>query len=120
MSIHMIKLGKDKERKGENKMTINPNKAYGMKQWFGNKLANELKRNLHNDEIFAIMKETEKAVYCMISIDSNRSKSLWIPKSALEEYDEGDDGCCIRRSPMICENYEECLNAFHEMWHCFM
>lgn len=41
------------------------NKSYTVKDWFANKVANEVKRNISMCDVFAIMKETEKAVYCM-------------------------------------------------------
>lgn len=40
-----------------------------MKDWFANKAAQAVKHNLHDGDIFAVLKETEKAYYVMLSIE---------------------------------------------------
>lgn len=60
-------------------------KALRMKEWIANKKAQEFKINLYTDEIFAVLKETEKAIYAMISLGQGRHKCTWLPKSAVEE-----------------------------------
>lgn len=67
----------------EDAKTIANLKQYRMKEWFVDKVANEIKRNLYTDEIFAILKETEKAVYAMLNLDYKHTKCVWIPKSCL-------------------------------------
>ena len=60
-------------------------KQLHMKEWFANKVANEIRTNLHTTEIFAVIRETEKAVYAMLAIAPGFSKCVWVPKSCIEE-----------------------------------
>lgn len=87
-----------------------------IKDWFGNKLANELRANLPNNEIFAVLKETEKAYYAMISLAPGRSKCVWVPKSATftEETDES------YKETIFEEDYDEALRQFRDMWSMFI
>lgn len=55
-----------------------------MKDWFANKVAREIKHNLHDSDIFAVLRETEKAMYCMLSIEPGCNRCVWIPKSCIE------------------------------------
>lgn len=103
-------------------MTIEAGRTYTIKEWFGNKLANEIGRNITSGEIFAILKETEKAVYAMLHIGGTSRKTTWIPKSVLvdttdEEYDEAEgDG----RFPLIInDNYDEVVKAWDSHWDMF-
>lgn len=84
-----------------------------IKDWFGNKLANELRANLPNNEIFAVLKQTEKAYYSMISLAPGRSKCVWIPKSAT--FEEVDDAETIFE-----DDYDEALRLFRQMWSQYM
>lgn len=62
-----------------------PLKQLHMKEWFANKVANEIRHNLHTTEIFAILRETEKAVYAVLAIEPGCTRCTWIPKSCIEE-----------------------------------
>lgn len=57
-----------------------------MKEWFANKVANEIKHNLFNTEIFAVLRETEKALYCMLNVTKGCYRCVWIPKSCVTEH----------------------------------
>lgn len=37
---------------------------YRMKEWFATKVAQEIRHSLNTDEVFAILKETEKSCVC--------------------------------------------------------
>ena len=62
-----------------------PLKQLYIKEWFANKVANEIKHNLHNAMIFAVLKETAKAYYVMLAIEPHCTRCTWIPKSCTEE-----------------------------------
>lgn len=66
-------------------MTRMENKEIAVKDWFANKVANELGRNITMCYVFAILKETEKAVYAMLNVGCYQRKTMWIPKSVLVE-----------------------------------
>ena len=87
-------------------------KAYTVKEWFANKLANEIGANITACDIFAVLKETEKAAYCLVSIGGGRRKTTWIPKSVIIEYNEEYGGVNV-----ICEeNYEKAVELFNSFW----
>lgn len=69
---------------------LNRNKSYEVKDWFGDKVAQEVKRNISMCDVFAIMKETEKAVYAMLNLGENFRKCMWVPKSVLIENEVGE------------------------------
>ena len=94
------------------------NKSYTVKDWFANKVANEVKRNISMCDVFAIMKETEKAVYCMLNLGTNSHKSMWVPKSALIKREVGynfDE--TYNHETLFISDYEECLKAFRNHWN---
>lgn len=49
-------------------MTRTGDKFLTVKDWFANKVANELGKNITMCDVFAILKETEKAVYAMLNV----------------------------------------------------
>jgi hypothetical protein len=115
----IIIIDKTKEDKD---MTITANRTYTVKEWFADKVAQEAGRNITACELFAVIKETEKAVYAMLHIGGTSRKTMWIPKSVLvdttdEEYDEGmGDG----RFPLIINNdYNEVAKMWNELWSDF-
>ena len=100
-------------------MTIAEGRTYEVKEWFANKIANEVGRNITDCSLFAVIKETEKAVYAMIHIGGTSRKCTWIPKSVLidttDEVDEYDG-----RFPLIINsNYDEVVKAWTELWKDF-
>lgn len=95
-------------------MTTENLKLYRMKEWFANKLANEIKSNICSDEVFAILKETEKAVYAMFSLSAHHSKCAWMPKSCLIECPGSID--FYTRTGM---DYETALDEFHWFWKTY-
>ena len=85
------------------------NKKLTVKQWMGNKIANEIGRSITMCDIFGILKETEKAIYAVIAIGCDQRKTMWIPKSAIEEHDTGFD-------TYEFDTYEEAVEEYKRAW----
>lgn len=83
--------------------------SYTVKEWFANKVANEVKRNISMCDVFCILRETEKAVYAVMNLGTNFSRTMWVPKSVLVEKENGYETLRI-------ENYEIAMNEFYRMW----
>lgn len=67
-----------------------PLKQLVMKEWFANKTCRELRRNLHSADIFAVIRETEKAMYVMLR-EIGKPICVWVPKSCVETVSGSDD-----------------------------
>lgn len=80
-------------------------KGYEVKEWFANKVANEIGRNINLCYVFAILKETPKAVYAMLNIGGDCEKCMWVPKSVLVE--------CGKKTITDC-TYEEAKEEFKD------
>ena len=50
--------------------------AYGVKEWFADKVANEVKMNIKMCDVFAVLKETDKAIYAMLNIGADKRKCM--------------------------------------------
>lgn len=86
--------------------------AYTVKDWFANKVANEVGKNITICEVFAILKETEKAVYAMLNLGCDSRKTMWVPKSVLVEIESN--------YPVLrTDNYEVAVEAFKAHWAMF-
>lgn len=77
--------------------------SYTVKDWFANKIAQEKGTNISICNVFAILKETEKAVKALVDLGSKGTTTTWIPKSALAE----EDGYETLRIEDWEEAYEE-------------
>lgn len=98
-------------------------KSYEVKNWFANKIANEVKSNLTMCAVFAILKETEKAVYAMLNLGCNFHKTMWIPKSVLVEYEIGMDSnenLGYHYETFKTDSYEDARKAFFAHWSNFI
>lgn len=93
-------------------MTISAEKTYTVKDWFANKIANEIKMNISMCDVFAVLKETEKAVYAMLNLGCDRKKTMWVPKSVLVE----GDG---RFGTLITDSYDDASEQFSVYWKSF-
>ena len=101
-------------------MTIEAGRTYTVKEWFANKIANEVGRNITICELFAVIKETEKAVYSMVCIGGERRKTTWIPKSVLIDTSDDEIDELDGRFPLIVnDNYEEVVAEFNNYWKMF-
>ena len=89
-------------------------KSFSVKDWFANKVANEVKSNISMCEVFAILKETEKAVYAVLNLGYFFHKTMWIPKSALIENETHYD-----HETWQFDSYDEAIYAFKAMWEMY-
>ena len=87
-------------------------KGYTVKEWFANKIANEVRRNILMCEVFCILKETEKAVYAVMNLGTNFSRTMWVPKSVLVETDKFET--------LRISDYEEAMSRLHTMWRDYI
>lgn len=94
------------------------NKSYEVKEWMANKVANEVKKNISMCDVFAILKETEKAVYAMLNLGTNFRKCMWIPKSVLVEREIGlnADGS-YNHETYIEADYDKAVEMFTAHWN---
>lgn len=100
---------------------LNRNKSYEVKDWFGDKVAQEVGRNITMCDVFAILKETEKAVYAMLNLGENFRKCLWIPKSVLIEKEVGEQtNGTYAYETIFEEDYDKCVKMFKEHWAQFI
>lgn len=59
-------------------------KQLNIKDWFLDKIACEKRMHLHSTEIFAVLRETEKA-YNVMLCEYGRAITCWVPKSCTYE-----------------------------------
>ena len=96
------------------------NKSYSVKDWFANKVANEVHRNINMCDVFAILKETEKAVYAVLNLGCEFHKTMWIPKSVLIENEVGtDDHSVMHYETRFFDSYDEAIDEFKLHWKNF-
>lgn len=102
-------------------MEIRTNKSYTVKEWFANKVANEVGANISMCDVFAVLKQTEKAVYAMLNLGTDNRKTMWVPKSVLIENEIGEDAATgvQRYETLFNDNYDECVEAFRTHWAMF-
>lgn len=94
--------------------------SYTVKEWFANKVANEVRRNITMCNVFCILRETEKAVYAVLDLGANFSKTMWVPKSVLVEFPVGtDDNGIYHRETLYISDYNEAISRFKAMWSDF-
>lgn len=102
-------------------MTIQEKKSYTVKDWFANKVASEVGRSITSCDVFAILKETEKAVYGVLNLGTNFRKTMWIPKSVLVENEIGlDEKEMMHYETLINDNYDEVIEEFKIFWSQFI
>ena len=85
--------------------------SYTVKEWFANKVANEVRRNISMCDVFCILRETEKAVYAVLCLGTNFSRTMWVPKSVLVEKESGET--------LMISDYNEAMSRFKAMWSDF-
>ena len=100
---------------------LNRNKSYEVKDWFADKVAQEVSKNISMCEVFAILKETEKAVYAMLNLGTNFRLCKWVPKSVLVELEAGkQENGTIKYETIFEEDYDKCVELFKEHWEQFI
>lgn len=99
-------------------MEVRTNKSYEVKRWFADKVANEVKENIPMCYVFAILKQTDKAVYAMLNLGCDKRKTMWVPKSVLVEYEVGVDPVTLfyHNETLFIDDYNECVEEFHAHW----
>lgn len=101
-------------------MTIKANKSYTVKDWFAKKVAQEVKQNLMMCDVFAVIKESEKAVYAMLNLGDGHRKTQWVPKSVLVENEIGEDErMTYHHETIINNNYDEVAEKFNSFWNLY-
>lgn len=94
--------------------------SYTVKDWFANKVANEVKRNINMCDVFAILKESDKAVYAMLNLGCDFKRTMWIPKSVLVENEIGEDvNGAFNYETLFIEDYDEAVKSFSAHWATF-
>lgn len=101
---------------------ISQDKCYRVAEWFENKIANEVGKNILDCSVFAILKETDKAVYAMMSIGPMERRCMWIPKSVLIAYPVGEDEDTHEYfyKTIFTDDYEEAVERFKDHWLDYM
>lgn len=104
--------------KGEKHMT--QGKSYTVKEWFANKVAEEVKKNISMCDVFAIIKESEKAAYCVLNLGANFHKTMWVPKSVMIENKVGQtESGKVNYETLVTDNYDEAIEKFKIFWAQF-
>ena len=98
-------------------MTRTGDKFITVKDWFADKVANELGKNITMCYVFAIFKETEKAVYAMLNVGCYQRKTMWIPKSVLVEEDPAEHG---DNRVIYTDDYDLAVLYFKKYWSDFV
>lgn len=95
-------------------------KSYTVKEWYANKIANEVHRSIHMCEVFGIIKETEKAVYAVLNLGNRFSRTTWVPKSVLVEQQIGETASgSVNYETLQFETFEEATAEFNRFWNSF-
>lgn len=96
---------------------IKKGKSYTVKDWFANKVANEVKRNITMCDLYGILKETDKAVYALVTLGCEHCKMMWIPKSVLIENEVGkNEFGMMNFETYFYNDYKEMVRDFYIDW----
>ena len=63
-------------------------------------------------DVYGILRETEKAVYAMLVLGSEKCKTTWNPKSVLIEKEVGYENGLYNHETLFFDNYEEMRREF--------
>lgn len=83
-----------------------------VKDWFHEKKMNELKKDVQSTNVFAILKETEKALQVFVG-DPCLFMTYWCPKSCIEERPEVEKSGVINNITFICDSFEEAFERWN-------
>lgn len=96
---------------------MNTGKSYTVKDWFASKVAQEVKKNIFCCDVFAVLKETDKAVYAMLNLGCDSRKTMWVPKSVLIENEVGEtETGSVNYETLFIEDYDEAVERFKSFW----
>ena len=91
-----------------------------VKDWFADKIAQELKQDIAMCEVFGILKETDKAIFAILNIGWYKYKTKWVPKSAIAHYPVGkDEYKMMHYETFRFDNYNEAIQEFKLHWNQF-
>ena len=94
--------------------------SFTVKDWFANKVAQEVKMNINMCDVFGILKESEKAVYAVLNLGCRKHKTMWIPKSVLIENAIGEDATGHNHyETKRFDSYDEAMQEFTYHWNMF-
>lgn len=79
-----------------------------VKDWFHEKKMNEMKKDVQCTDIYAILKETEKAYNVFVG-DVSKFMTYWVPKSCVIEVPEVDEFGAHHRECLIDTEFDEVL-----------
>lgn len=82
-----------------------------VKDWFHTKKMNEMHKNVQTTDVFAIIKESEKAMQVLVGTP-NSFMVYWAPKSCLVEVEAEDAQGKIHKEALTGLTYEEAVEAF--------
>ena len=91
-----------------------------VKDWFGRKKMAECGfDSCWCFQIWAVLKETEKAVYAMVNFGIGKVRTFWIPKSVLvdQEIPEGINPMSLMT--FKTESYEEAKKTLTDEWSLY-
>lgn len=81
-----------------------------VKEWFHEMKMNEKRKDVQSCEVFAILKETEKAYNVFVG-STTKCMTYWVPKSQVEEMENEEN-----KVTLICDDYDE----VYKMWNIEM
>ena len=94
--------------------------SYTVKDWFANKIANEVRRNIMMCDVFCILKETDKAIYAVLNCGYKCRKTTWIPKSVLVANAVGEEaGGIYHHETKRSDSYDEAIEALEIFWNSY-
>lgn len=79
-----------------------------VKDWFHEKKMNELGKDVQTTNVYAILKETEKAYNVFVG-DVSKFMTYWVPKSCIEEVPEIDKFGMVHNEAVEGMNFDEVL-----------
>ena len=97
------------------------NKALVVKDWFHSKKMDEMGfRGVNSSNVFAIIKETEKAYNVMVVGSFKKGATYWVPKSCVEVLEAGEqpDGS-IKKAPLVGLEWADANSRWNDMWSCY-
>lgn len=84
-----------------------------VKDWFHENKMNEKHKDVQSTNVFAILKESEKAYYVFVG-DTRKSMAYWCPKSCTEEVPAIDDNGRNHSDALENLTYDEAYVAWKE------
>lgn len=84
-----------------------------VKEWFHEKKMNELGKDVQTTDVFAILKETEKAYNVFIG-STTKFMAYWVPKSCVIEVEEKDKNGMIHNEAKEGLDFDSVVEKWKE------